>query len=57
MAKRKMAANASPASAHSAQSLSERRAILSSASTTMASTAALMPTNKASTAGTLPKAA
>ena len=48
---------ANPANHHAARSFSERLAILSNASTTIASTAAFTPKNKASTAGTLPYAA
>ena len=52
-----MPTKARPAISHSTLVLSERRAILSSASTTMASTAALTPTNTASATGSLPNAA
>ena len=49
-----MPAKAAAAIIHSAVSFNERREILSKASMTMASTAALMPRNSALTSGTDP---
>ena len=55
--RKKMPTNAAPAISHSTLPLSARLATRSSASMTIASTAALTPTNTASASGSLPKAA